>query len=292
MGKLFMVLIALVLGSFWATGFSSKPAPIVGDCLYHHQSFDQGSPNDSLVFLEKQRYALAESTLVAKTMAVANSFLGTPYVSGCLDRDAVECLVVNLCELDCWTFVENSLAIALAEPGDYGSYQTHLRELRYWGGTVKGYGSRIHYFTGWLLQCEKRGLLQDLTRNMGGIPYPAEVGYISARPSKYPKIKNPETLRAIRSAEHRINAHEWYYIPENRVAKAESLIKEGDIVSLTAWKSDLDIAHQGFAVKKNGRIHLMHASSLGKKVIVSKQPLADYVRAQPGQSGIMVARLR
>lgn len=292
MGKLYPLLLAIVFGGFWATGFSSNRSATGNGYVHNQPPDEQGRPNDSLLFLEKQRYALAEQTIVAKTMAVANSFLGTPYVNGCLDRDAQECLVVNLCELDCWTFVENSLAIALAEPGNYGSYQSHLRELRYWGGTVNGYGSRIHYFTGWLLQNEKRGLLQDLTQRMGGIPYPAEVGYISARPSKYPKIKNPETLRAIRSTERRINAHAWYYIPENRVAQVESLLEEGDIVSLTAWKADLDIAHQGFAVKKNGRVHLMHASSLGKKVIVSKQPLAEYVRSQPGQSGIMVARLR
>jgi hypothetical protein len=72
----------------------------------------------------------------------------------------------------------------------------------------------------------------------------------------------------------------------------EHLIQEGDIISLTAWKKDLDIAHQGFAVKVNGRMHLMHASSLGKKVVISKQPLPEYILSQPGQTGIMVARLR
>jgi hypothetical protein len=39
-------------------------------------------------------------------------------------------------------------------------------------------------------------------------------------------------------------------------------------------------------------MHLMHASSLGKKVVISKQPLPEYILSQPGQTGIMVARLR
>ena len=86
--------------------------------------------------------------------------------------------------------MENSLAIALATPGDYATYKTHLQELRYWGGYINGYGSRIHYFSGWLLQNEKKGLLRDLTREMGGIPYQKQIGYISARPAKYPKIKD------------------------------------------------------------------------------------------------------
>ncbi len=250
------------------------------------------SANDSLLFLEKQRIADQESSLRARTLLIARSFLGTPYVHGCLDRNPEECLAVNLCELDCWTFMENSLAIALAAPGDYADYKKHLQELRYWGGFVNGYGSRIHYFSGWLLQNEKRGILQDLSLEMGAVPYKKQIGYISARPAKYPKVKEPENLRALRAAERRINAHAWYYIPQNKVAQMEHLIQEGDIISLTAWKKDLDIAHQGFAVKVNGRMHLMHASSLGKKVVISKQPLPEYILSQPGQTGIMVARLR
>jgi hypothetical protein len=250
------------------------------------------SANDSLLFLEKQQIALRERSLKARTLLIARSFLGTPYVHGCLDRNPEECLAVNLCELDCWTFMENSLAIALAAPGDYADYKKHLQELRYWGGYVNGYGSRIHYFSGWLLQNEKRGILQDLSFEMGAIPYKKQIGYISARPAKYPKVKEPENLRALRAAERHINAHAWYYIPQNRVAQMEHLIQEGDIISLTAWKKDLDIAHQGFAVKVNGRMHLMHASSLGKKVVISKQPLPEYILSQPGQTGIMVARLR
>lgn len=250
------------------------------------------SQDDSLLFLEKQKYALAESSTAAKTLAVARSFVGVPYVTGCLDRNSKECLAINLCELDCWTFVENSLAIALADPGDYQSYKSQLQQLRYWGGNLNGYGSRIHYFTGWLLQAEKRGILQDLTQSFGGVHYNKKIGYISARPAKYPKIKDPDNLRSLQAAERRINAHKWYFIPKNKVAAMEHLIQEGDIISLTAWKPELDIAHQGFAVKLGGRIHLMHASSLGKKVIVSKQPLPEYMATQIGQTGIMVARLK
>lgn len=246
---------------------------------------------DSILFADKQKIALSEGSLNARTLAIAKSFLGTPYVHGCLDRQAEECLAVNLGELDCWTFMENSLAIALANDGNFQSYLQQLQELRYWGGYVNGYGSRIHYFSGWLLQNEKRGLLKDLTREMGGSPYKKEIGYISARPAKYPKIKDPDNMRALKSAEKRINAHNWYYIPQEQVAQMEHLIQEGDIISLTAWKKDLDISHQGFAVKINGRIHLMHASSLNKKVIISKQPLPAYILSQPGQTGIMVARL-
>jgi hypothetical protein len=278
-------LAGLFTGSFFVKNEPNAAA------FFLEKSLETRAANDSLTFLEKQKIARAESGLNAQTLAVARSFLGTPYATGTLDCNATERLVLNFKQLDCWTFVENSLAIALASEGDFATYKSHLQQLRYWGGNVSSYGSRIHYFTGCLLQNEKRGHFRDVTEALGGIPYKKKIGYMSARPAKYPRLKDPENLRALRSAERRINAHHWFYIPKNRVAKMEHLLQEGDIVSLTSFKADLDIAHQGFAVRLNGRIHLMHASSLLKRVIVSKQPLPEYLATQRGQTGIMVARL-
>lgn len=294
MGKLTLLGTAVVLGGTIGTLFTPAFTTISAfdKSLFHSEPLERSSTKDSLLFLEKQKIALAEPTLAAKTLAVARTFLGTPYVHGCLDRDEQECLAVDLEELDCWTFVENSLAIALANPNDFQSYKTNLREMRYWGGTVDGYGSRIHYFSGWLLQNEKRGLLEDLTESMGGVPYQKKIGYISARPAKYPKIQDEENLKALQASEKRINAHKWFFIPKKKVSQMEHLIHDGDIISLTAWKPELDVSHQGFAIRINGRVHLMHASSLGKQVIISRQPLHDYLATQVGQTGIMVARLK
>lgn len=249
------------------------------------------SSADSLLFTEKQQVARVEGTLADRTMAVARSFAGFPYVKGCLDCYKEEQLIINLRQLDCWTFVEYSLAIAQTHERDYAGFASFVQDLRYWGGHINGYGSRIHYFTGWLLQAEKLGFLKDMTAEMGGISYKKNIGYISARPQKYPKIQDKVHLQAIRQAEKRINAHHWSYIPKNKIAQMEHLIQEGDIICLTSFKADLDIAHQGFAVKQNGRIYLMHASSLAGKVVLSRQPLPLYVAGQKGQTGIMVARL-
>lgn len=264
--------------AFWEMEVANSPSPV-------------SSPQDSVIFGEKQKIAAKENTLTAKTLAVAQSFLGAPYVTGVLDHNATEQLVVNLRQLDCWTLMENSLAIAQTGDNNFEVYQSRLQQLRYWGGTINGYGSRIHYFSGWLLQAEKNGYLRDLTQEMGGVPYRKKINYITARPAKYPKIRNTATLRALQAVEKRINAHEWYYIPKSKVAAMENQIRDGDLIILTSAKRDLDISHQGFAVRRNGRVHLLHASSLSRKVIISKQPLPQYMAAQKGQSGIMVARL-
>ncbi len=253
------------------------------------------NPQDVSIFEEKVQIASGESALPARTLAVARSFLGVPYVSGTLNQNSGrEQLILNLRELDCWTFVENSMAIALTAGSSgpaFDTLQQFVRQLRYWGGTVDGFASRNHYFSGWLLQAEKLGYLHDLTRAFGGIPYRKTIGYMTAHPQQYPPLCQSEVCRQMKAVEQRLNQHNWYFIPQNRVAKIEHLLRDGDIIALTSGKKGLDIAHQGFAVRKNGHIYLLHASSLHKRVILSAQPLAQYLLGQKGQTGIMVARI-
>ncbi len=251
-------------------------------------------PQDQAFFENKADAACAEQNLPERVLAVARSFIGTPYRTGTLNTGPEEQLTVNLRALDCWTFMEASLAIALAaEAGEprFDTFQHYIQQLRYWGGTINGYASRIHYFSGWLLQAEKAGYLRDITRELGGVPYRNNIGYMTARPDKYPPLRDPDVLLQMRRVEERLNRHPWYFIPQGRIAAMEHLIQDGDLVALTSGKRDLDIAHQGFALRKNGRVYLLHASSLGRRVLLSGQPLAQYVISQKGQTGIMVARL-
>lgn len=52
------------------------------------------------------------------------------------------------------------------------------------------------------------------------------------------------------------------------------------------------MVHVGFAVEKNGRMHLLHASSVSKKVEISAKPIHEYLQTSKSQSGIMVGRFR
>lgn len=254
----------------------------------------RSDPDDWVAVQEKINLAASEQTLATATLSVAKSFLGTPYVGGTLETAGAEQLVVTLQALDCWTFMEISLAIALTARADAPNYDTleqHLRQLRYWGGTIGGYASRIHYFSGWLLQAEKMGYLRDITRDLGGMPLNKKIGYMTAHIEQYPALKDPTTRNQTQQVEARLNRHTWHYIPQDRIEKIEPLLRDGDIVALTSGKPGLDIAHQGFAVRQNGRVYLLHASSLGKRVLISSQPLGQYVRSQKGQTGIIVARM-
>lgn len=72
----------------------------------------------------------------------------------------------------------------------------------------------------------------------------------------------------------------------------ESLIAPGDLLVLTSVIPNLDVEHQGFAVRKNGHIYLLHASSTRKRVVVSTRTLSGYLAAVPQISGLMVIRLQ
>lgn len=249
-------------------------------------------PAEAAVLAEKLTLARKHNNLTARTLAVAQSLQGTPY--GTLGASPDEYLVLSTRVLDCWTFVELSLAIALAAQHEDASVATvadHVRQLRYWGGTVDGYASRIHYLSGWLRQAQDLGYLHDITRDLGGQPYRKEIRYMSDHPELYPPLQNPETLRQIRQIETRLSRRTHYYIPQHDIERIEHRLQPGDIIAITSARPGLDFAHLGFAVAHNGRIHLLHASSLQGRVVVSAQPLGAYVRSQKGQTGVVVVRL-
>jgi hypothetical protein len=85
--------------------------------------------------------------------------------------------------------------------------------------------------------------------------------------------------------------HRYFFVPKEKIQSLEHQIETGDLIAITTPLKNLDIVHVGFAVRQNGRVHLMHASSVSKKVEISTLPLSDYLLGNKSQSGIMVSRL-
>jgi hypothetical protein len=67
-------------------------------------------------------------------------------------------------------------------------------------------------------------------------------------------------------------------------------IRNGDVIALTSTVRGLDIAHTGFALWVDGRLHLMHAPLVGRSLEISERPLAQRILGISGQDGMMVAR--
>jgi len=253
--------------------------------------------NDSLIYYQKVELlkpVISENTgeLIVKT---ALSFEGTPYVGKTLEGNSVESLVVNLHELDCSTFIESCLAIVLSEKSGnptFSVFKDNLLKMRYREGKINSYESRLHYFTDWIYDNQQKGVIKDITKKLGGIPFKKEINFMSTHPVYYDQLKNDTVkVAAIRRFEKKINSRKYFYIPKEEVKNIEPRLEEGMIVAITSGVNGLDIAHVGFLVKVNSRIHLLHASSDFKKVMVSEKPLSDYLAGNKKQTGIMVLKV-
>jgi hypothetical protein len=248
---------------------------------------------DETIFLEKNKIELA-STPSESIIKIAKSFLETPYVASTLEINKNEQLVCNLSELDCFTFDENVLALYLTKKKNSNSYkdfQDILTQLRYRNNKIDGYASRLHYFTEWVRQAEKNDYIKDITLEIGGEITNKEVHFMSENQKLYPKIKDEKTLKTIIKNEKKINKKPLSQIEKSKVASIESLIKEGDFIAMTSTLEGMDCNHVGIAILVNNRIHLLHASSVLKKVVISEEPLADYLKGKKKDAGIMVLRV-
>lgn len=256
------------------------------------------SPADRAVLNRFWRYAsahrLEELSVNERIPWIALFFLDTPYKSNTLNVTRDELPVVNLRELDCVTFVENVLALAFLEayrPEAEADFVRNIVRFRYRDGEIVDYTSRLHYSSDWLYEMQRQHLLTDITRFAGGVEYHRRVDFMSKHAASYPQlVQDKKLLEKIRLIETAISQRTYYYIPKDRIDRSYARIKNGDILLITTNIKGLDTSHLGFAYKKEGGTYLLHASSAGKKVMISEWPLKEYMQDIDTQTGIMVGR--
>ena len=114
---------------------------------------------------------------------------------------------------------------------------------------------------------------------------------MTTHPESYKQLNNKkEWIKTIADQEREISARKMYYIQETEIPEIENQLKDGDIIGITTTVKGLDISHTGILIRKSGHIHLLHASSTAKKVIVSEEPLEQYLLKNKSTTGIMIAR--
>lgn len=242
-------------------------------------------------------------TLTETTTTIGRQFVGYPYVPHTLDVNPAEQLVVDLTQFDCTTYVETVLALSLAWQENAGrpdptlfeqTFRKYLTKLRYRDGRINGYGSRLHYFSDWLRDNERKGLLTDITGQLPGTIVVAKpVSYMTASTYKYPHLNDPAVFKQVAQTEADLSRQTFSFIPKKNIRLAEAQLREGDIVMLTAARPGLDMKHVGLVVRQpDGQIHLLHASSDRAAVVITPCSLRDYVLSHKHLSGIRVARLR
>lgn len=246
------------------------------------------------VIAKAQSDSLQKENIGKIIVEIGKQFIGTDYIAHSLEINDKETLVVNLRNFDCTTFLDNSLVLArLVKMKDFSfkNYTNELTKERYRGGKLKKYPSRLHYFSDWIYDTEKRGWIKNITKDIGGEVYNKKIFFMSKNRKYYKQLSDDNFLEDIKKIENEINKRTYYYIPKNRVREVEQKIKTGDLIAVTTNVAGLDISHVGIAIKMDdGRIHYLNAPYVGKKVKISEKPLAEYLMGNKSQTGIMVAR--
>ena len=162
--------------------------------------------------------------------------------------------------------------------------------MRYRAGTIDGYSSRLHYFSDWIGENDRRGLLRDISRELGGTRDTEPVDFMTAHTDSYRQLADPSFVVLVRQTEQRLSEAGRYYVPEDRIEEVAGRIRNGDIIAATSTVPGLDIAHTGLALWVDGTLHLLHAPLVGEAVQISEVSLADRIKRISGQDGIMVGR--
>ena len=279
-----------------------EPEVYPGDIEFTEQvAFsDLSLPNDSLsvkTFEKLMAYArekeLSKRSLGEIIGTVGQWFLEEPYVAGTLDQHNEERLIIKLDGFDCVTFVESTLALSRvikASSYEFDDFATKLVEQRYRGNVLQGYCSRLHYFSEWIRDNEEKGIVDDITRDLGGITLAKTLNFMSSNRDSYPLLAaDDELYRELVEIENGLKDLEIDYIPQYQIRDSYPALETGDIIALATDIKGLDVVHTGFVFKdENGVVGLLHAStSMG--VTVSPD-LQEYVENNKRQIGILVAR--
>lgn len=195
--------------------------------------------------------------------------LGTPYREGTLigDTQAPEVLVVNLHEVDCFTFLDYIEAMRLS--GSFMEFRDNLRKIRYRNGTIS-YQTRNHFFADW---CEfNKDLLEDVAEQISP--------FWSRKVQKILNRKEDGTLlvKGIAPA-----ARTLCYIPADTInGETTDRLRTGDYVGIYTDAPGLDVTHVGVFVRKDDGLYLRHASSLKEFRKVVDQDFMHYISTKPG----------
>lgn len=243
---------------------------------------------------------------------VAGRFLGAPYSAGLLDRTRDERLVINLRQFDCLIFVETVLAFGrtmlmtapesarpdsapsptryfTASARDKASlFSSNLESLRYRDGKRQDYCSRLHYFADWVSDNQGRGLVRNLTSDLGGRPLVMSFDFMSRNRSLYPALWDDGAYACIQRVEARLNGQRHYYLPTAAIRSQYGQLKSGDIVAVATRVRGLDVTHVGLVYRDRGQVGLIHAAP-GSGVKISPD-LEHYVSRVEDSIGVIVAR--
>lgn len=283
---------SIIMALATATGMLSYAANAEKTVFHNEQ-------NDTIIInrlLTEGMDIVGDKTGNARMIYFSEKLLDSPYVAGTLENES-EMLTVNIEEFDCTTLVENVLALAYTLGEGRTSWRDfvfNLQRLRYRGGEIGGFSSRLHYISDFIIDNSYRGNIKEVTSQLPGSDYTIKtIDYMTRNRNSYPALADSAQYADMREIESGYRSHRFPYIKSSRTGSKTlwAELKDGDIICITSKTPGLDVQHLGILKKIDGVPHLLHASSTAKKVIVDKTPLDEYMRKNRNASGIRVIRI-
>lgn len=235
-----------------------------------------------------------------RTARIGLALRGTDYENYTLELDdRKEAPCVNMRGMDCWTFFEIALASARLLKREKPPYnpQDMLRMIeldRYRGGRCDGkFTSRLHHLEDWAYDNQKRGLVVDVSKSLGGEKLHRTMRYMGSAWKNFRQLRADQSLIPfMKNVESAISQRGIYYIPKSKVRSIEPKIQNGDVISIvTTWPGTYT-SHVGLAYRdSSGTLRFLHASRDEDEVILDSR-LSDYLARYKKHAGIMVTRPR
>lgn len=290
MKKLLFTCFWLMMGYLWA--------PLGEAATMQQMRFHCGEDTTEINGLLEKGLKSGKKTANELVALYARELIGRPYVAHTLEG-AQEMLTINIDELDCTTFVETLYALArttLNERYSWRDYANNLEEIRYRGGKMEGYASRLHYISEWAVDNTSRGNIVEITKDISGARELVKtINFMTTHRDSYPSLKDDETFEKIKSYEQGYRNHKTYYIKKEHLNGKDvlSMVQEGDLVGLVCKTPGLDISHMGMVVKnEKGELVVIDASMSAGKVVQEPKSIVEYLRPKKSVIGVRFFRVK
>ncbi len=298
--KLLAALI-LITGLGASAAVAQKPVPPASAPRLPMGTVFQGESKFHAIVAKAERENWRKLPLGERTIRVARELVGVPYVNYTLEvHDRTESPVVNLKGMDCWTYYENSLAIARMlryKPGPYKpADMLHMVEIeRYRNGVCTGnYLSRMHHLEEVFYDNQRRGYASNITPRLPGAQrLQREIREMTVQWKNYRYLRNnPSLVEPMGRIEAQVSRLPVYHIPKSKVRAAENHLQNGDICAITThWHSGYT-SHVGLIIRLKNRAYFAHATldrDKGRMTVIDR-PITDYLNGSSKHAGIVICR--
>ena len=209
----------------------------------------------------------AISDISARIEFLSKQFVDIPYKEATLigDVNTDEVFVINLEEIDCFTFLDYVEALRVSK--SFSEFKENLVKVRYQLGEI-AFKKRNHFFTDW--KEFNSEFMEDVTE-----------GIAEGKSKRITKNLNEKDNGSYFLPGVPCREREITYIPSSVIDEGISgKLQSGDYVGIYSERKGLDVSHVGILIRNNDAVFIRHASSRHGKVI--DEDFQRYISDKPG----------